>query len=454
LNGEARIIINFDALVSKGQVKVRKDALEIVESGIRKAIPYTETRKMVKIENDHLLIDDKKISLQTIRNIYVIGAGKGAYPIALALDEVLQDKITQGFVVVKEGEKRKLKHIEVYESSHPLPDERSVIGAKKIKEILDKAGQGDIVLAAITGGCSALVNLPADELTIDDLKAVNDLLLKSGANISRMNAVRKHLCMLKGGRMVAYAHPAPIFTFTLDTAPPNLPWPDLVLADPSTFQEAIDILKDYDLWSLIPQAARDHLERGLVCPDMETPKSLELYQNYIFNVADPRSTCLAAAQKAEELGYKSYILSVNFEGEARELGVFFSGLANEITARNRPFESPCALISAGETTVAIAGKCGKGGPNQETVLGFVQKLYTSRNVACVCVDTDGTDGPGDLAGGVVDAMTKARAEKLGLNLPQYLKEHDSSTALLALDDAIVTGHTGTNVQHLRVVVIE
>ena len=454
MDNHDRIIKNFQQLVSKGQTKVRADALEIIEYGIQKAIPYNGTREIVKLSEGFLWIGDHKIDLQAIHNIYFIGAGKGSYPIARAIDEILKDKITQGFLAVKEGEKSRLDHIEVYESSHPLPDERSVFCAKKIKEILDKAVEGDIIIAAITGGSSALINLLPDNLPIDDLKTVNDLLLKSGASIGKMNAVRKHLCMLKGGRMVVYAHPAPIFTLTLDTAPPDLPWPDLVLADPSTFQDAIDILINYDLWDNIPPSVRNHLEKGLDCPDMETPKSLAAYQNYLFSVADPRSTCLAAAQRAEELGYSAHILSTYIEGEARELGIFFSGLANEIATRNRPFRAPCALISAGETTVTIAGKPGKGGPNQETALGFVNKLYTSRNVACVSIDTDGTDGPGDIAGGITDATTRERAAALGLNLAQSLKEHDSSTILLALEDAIMTGHTGTNVMNLRVVVIE
>ncbi len=454
LDNQDRIIKNFLQLISKGQGKVRADALEIIESGICKAIPYSGTYETVKLTDGILSIGDQKIDLQQIRHIFFVGAGKGSYPIARALDEILKEKITQGFLAVKEGEKNRLNYIEVYESSHPLPDERSIFCAKKIKHILDKAGERDIVITAITGGSSALINLLPDGLPIDDLKTVNDLLLKSGASIGKMNAVRKHLCMLKGGRMVVYAHPAPIFTLTLDTAPPDLPWPDLVLADPTTFQDAIDILNNYDLWDELPQSVRSHLTLGLERPEMETPKSLTAYRNYLFSVADPRSTCLAAAQKAEELGYNAHILSTSMEGEARELGIFLSGLANEITSSNRPFQAPCALISAGETTVAIVGKPGKGGPNQETALGFVSKLYTSRNVACVSVDTDGTDGPGDIAGGIVDATTRGRAATLGLNLAQSLKEHDSSTVLLALEDAIMTGHTGTNVMNLRVVVIE
>ncbi|HHV64985.1 MAG TPA: DUF4147 domain-containing protein [Peptococcaceae bacterium] len=455
MEGESqRIIKNFSELVANGPTKIRRDALEIIESGIRSAIPYEETKKLVKLDNYSLLIGEQKINLQEVNNIYVVGVGKGSYPIALALDEILRDKIKEGIVVVKEGEKRRLKYIEVFESSHPLPDERSLVAARKIKAILDKADKNDIVLAAITGGSSALVNLLPPSIDIEELKQLNDLLLKSGASIGKMNAVRKHLCLMKGGRLVTYAHPAPVYTFTLDTAPPDLPWPDLVLPDPSTFKDAIDVLKSYDLWSEVSESIRDYLQKGLHNSAMETPKSLDSYQSYIFSVADPRSTCLAAARKAEELGYNAHILCTAMEGEASQLGIFLAGLVNEISARNQPFSYPCALISAGETTVTITGKCGSGGPNQETALGFVQKLYSKRNAVCVSIDTDGTDGPSQIAGGITDTQTKERAAALNLNLAQYLKEHDSSTALLKLGDAIITGHTGTNVMNLRVVLIE
>lgn len=450
----SRIIKNFEQLVSKGQTKVRADALEIIESGIKRAIPYEETKKLVELSEEFLYIGDKKINIQETENIYIVGVGKGAYPIALALEEILQDKISKGVVIVKDGDKRRLNYIDVYESAHPLPDERSIFGAKKIKEILDEATEKDIILAAITGGSSAMIHLLPDELSIEDVREVNDLLLKCGADISKINAVRKHLCMIKGGRMVIYAHPAPIFTFTFDTATPEMPWPDLVLADPFTFHDAIKVLMEYELWHKVSNSVRAYLQNGVEKPELETPKNLDAYQSYIYSVADPESTCVAAAQKAEELGYSAYILSTNIEGEASELGIFLAGLTNEIAAKKRPFTYPCALISAGETTVTITGKHGAGGPNQETALGFVQKLYTKRNVACVSVDTDGTDGPSDIAGGITDGLTRERAVLLGINIAQAIKEHDSSTALLKLEDAIFTGHTGTNLMNLRVVVIE
>ena len=194
----------------------------------------------------------------------MVGVGKGAFPIAQALDEIFGEEIDEGFVIVKEGESRRLPHIEIFESSHPIPDERSVVGGKRLFQILQKAGEGDLVLAAITGGSSALANLPADGINIEDLREINDQLLKSGAEIGKMNAVRKHLCLLKGGRVVAYAQPALVLTFTFNTAPPDMPWPDMCLPDPSTFSDAVKVLQTYGIWENAPNSVKQRLLWGSV----------------------------------------------------------------------------------------------------------------------------------------------------------------------------------------------
>ncbi len=448
------IIKNTEELLRHGQIRTRKAALSIAEAAIRRAIPYDETKKLIRCDGESVFIGDRALPLRDIEHIYVVGVGKGAYPIAAALDEQLGERISEGLVLVKKGDTRRLPHVEIAESGHPLPDQAGIDGAKRILEILKKAGERDLILAPITGGSSAMLNLPAEGIALEDLVKVNDLLLKSGASIGKMNAVRKHLCTIKGGRFVEYACPAEIHTLTLNTAPPDMPWPDLALADPTTFRDAVNMLEQYGLWDRVPASVRAHLEKGLTHPEMETPKQLTHPRAFIHSVADPQSTCLAAVEEAERLGYAPYVLSTAMEGDAANLGVFFAGLTNEIDRTGRPFRAPCALISAGETTVTISGPCGRGGPNQETALAYPTKLYAKCEAVCLSMDSDGSDGPCDIAGGIADGLTLKRAKEAGVDLTDVLKRHDAATALTALGDALITGHTGTNIMNFRVVVID
>lgn len=452
-NSQNRIIKNYAQLLNHGQKRVREDALRIIESGIIGAEPGIGTYNLVRVDNNVLHIGDMHVHLKDIENIYVVGSGKGSYPIAEALENILGSLITEGVVVVKRGEERRLKRIEIHEAGHPIPDEASIEGAKKILKVLEKAGSSDIVFAAVTGGSSALVTLPPENIRLLEIQQVNNLLLKCGAAIDKINTVRKHLCLIKGGRLVSYAQPARVFTFTLDTAPDNMPWPDLSLPDPTTFKDAIDVLMHYGLWEKVSHSIREYLIKGTSNPEMETVKSFDGMESWILSVGDPVSACEKAAEEAKLLGYEPVILSTKIEGEAKDLGIFLAGIAREIIKRKRPFSPPCALISGGETTVTIGDTCGEGGPNQETVLGFAEKFSSMGEVACASVDTDGTDGPTHIAGGIVDGLTQEKALELNINLDEYTKNHNSLEALLKLEDAIITGHTGTNVMNLRVVLI-
>lgn len=444
---------NYEALISKGQQKVRCDALEIVRAGIERAIPYQATKRLVHLTDKKLMVADQCFSLDQIGKIYIVGAGKGSFPIVQALEEILGSRIEKGVVIVKEGETRRLQYTETFESSHPIPDERSLVSARKIMDVLKLAQEGDLVFAAITGGSSALVNLPLGEITMDELKKMNTMLLRCGAPIGEINAVRKHICGIKGGRVVQMGQPACVITLTLDTAPPGMPWPDMCLPDPTRFEDAVHVLKIYDLWEETPDSVKAYLLKGLEDESLETLKSLDGMKHMLYSVADPRSCCMAAADRAEEMGYHSYILGTALEGEARDMGIFLAGIAKEVVRFGRPFERPCALITGGETTVTIVDTPGAGGPNQETSLGFAEKAPPDCEVACVSIDTDGTDGPCTIAGGISDGVTMARAAQMGLDVKNALKHHNSSEVLLALGDDIVTGHTGTNVMNLRVVVI-
>lgn len=450
-----RLIQNFNELCTHGEQTARRNILEIVEEGLLRAIPYQETKRIMRVVENTLYIEDNVIPLNNIDHIYVLGVGKGAYPIALALEETLGDYIDQGIVIIKKGDKRRLKKIELIESGHPLPDQAGIDAAYRIREILKAAGERDLIIAPITGGSSAMMNIPPTSVSLKELQLMNDMLLKSGASIAKMNTVRKHLCDMKGGRFAEHASPAQIHTLTLNTATPEMLWPDLVNPDPTTFAEAIEVLQQNNLWNSTPLSIREHLIHGTEEASMETPKIISNNRNYIHYVADPHSACEASARKAKELGYEAHILSTAMEGDAKNLGIFFAGLSNEVSKRDQPFKAPCVLITGGETTVTIGeGKAGIGGPNQETALGYATKLFTRGPAVCVSLDTDGTDGPTDIAGGIADNLTLERAKSLNINLEKELNEHNSSDVLMKLGDAIITGHTGTNIMNLRVVLIE
>lgn len=447
------MIKNYNKLIDHGQVKLREDVLKIVQTGIEKANPEKGTYDLINLSGNILKIMNIKYNLKKVNRIFLIGTGKGSYSISKALENLLGNLICEGVVVVKNGDTRRLDRIEVIEAGHPIPDKYSIIGAKKILEITKKANKNDIILAAITGGSSALTTIPPENIKLEDIQKVNDLLLKSGAIISEINAVRKHLCLIKGGRLLQYAHPAEVVTFTLDTAPENMPWPDMVLPDPTTFEDAVDVLKKYKLWKTIPSSIRLYLQKSLKYPGLETLKTIKGIKSKIFFVGSPQKTCEAAAKKAEELGYKPVILSTNLEGEAKYLGICLAGITKEVIKYNRPFTLPCAIITGGEATVTVGNSEGIGGPNQEFVLAFADKMGIKRDFACVSIDTDGTDGPTNFAGGIVDGKSIETAMKMNINIPEILLQHMSSKALSKLRDIILTGHTGTNVMNLRVIII-
>lgn len=448
------IIKNRQALIAAGSKCQRKDVLDILEHAIAAAVPYEQTRVLVSLRGDWLCLDGQPVLDTAKGDIYVVGAGKGSFPIAQALDDVMGARIRRGVVVVKEGETRKLAHIETLASSHPLPDARSVAAAQALLGVLAQAGPGDLVLAALTGGSSAMINLPPDGISIKDIGALHDLLLKSGAPIEDMNTVRRHTCRLKGGRLAAAAQPAMAVTLTLDTAPPGMPWPDLTMPDPTTFADAVGVLEKYGIRDAVPPSILRYLTDNVGRDENETLKSLDGLRWLRFDLASPETACRAAADRATMLGYSAHILSSRLEGEAGALGMTMAGICNEIVDYGRPFQQPCAVISGGETTVTFDDETnGQGGPNQETTVGFLTRLRADGPLAFASLDSDGTDGPSIAAGGLVDGYTRDSAARQGVDLIDALRRHDTLPALERLGGLVLTGHTGTNIMNLRVLLV-
>jgi len=447
-------IRNRDELISHGNTEGRKVALDIIEHSLKAVESYVFVKKLVRVVDGNLMVGDLVYDLSKIGGVYVVGAGKATLPIAEALEDVLGERIRKGVVIVKRGQGHGLKRTDVIEAGHPVPDEAGLEGAKKIMEIAGEAREGDLVFCAITGGASALMPLPAEGISLEDKKKVTNLLLECGATIEEINAIRKHISGIKGGRLAMYIHPAEIINLIVVDEVAGLLWGPAV-PDTTTFEDAVRAVKKYDLWEKIPDSVRKHLERGLTDPSLETPKpkDFEGLKVHNFVLADNNIACEAAKRRAEELGFDAIVLSTVLEGESREAGVVLASILKEIEKRGRPLRPPCVLVAGGETTVTITGEHGEGGPSQELALGLALKVVGSERIVVASLDTDGTDGPTDLAGGIVDGYTVERAEEEGINLYESLMKHDSSTALRKLKDTIVTGPTGTNVMDLVVMVV-
>ncbi|MCW4038518.1 MAG: glycerate kinase [Candidatus Bathyarchaeota archaeon] len=449
------MIKNRGELLAHGLKEGRRVALDVIEHALMSVDPYQATKRVVQRQNNRLFIGSQHYNLKDVRNLYVIGAGKASFPIAKALEDVLGDRIARGVVIVKRGQGGRLKRIKKVEAGHPLPDEDGLRGAEEVMEIADEAGSGDLVFAAITGGSSALMPLPAENITLEEAREVNELLLHSGAVIQEINAVRKHISRIKGGRLALHIHPAEIINLTVSDVIGDWNMLDYItgntVPDSSTFQDAINSLKKYRLLEKMPESVRSHLQNAH--PETETPKHFREENVYTVILATNEDACLAAAERAEALGFNAMILSTRIEGESREAGIVHAGIARELEVNDRPLRTPCVLISGGETTVTIEGDHGEGGPNQEFVLGFATKIGGSKRIIGVSMDTDGTDGPTDVAGGVVDGLTLERAEAGDINIHESLMRHNAYSVLKSLGDTIYTGSTGTNVMNLRLIIV-
>ena len=446
-------IKNREELISHGQGKGRETVIDIIEHALSAAHPYAATLNLVRLEGDILRVGDLRFDLSQRGKIYFLGAGKATFPIAKALEEILGERICDGVVIVKEGQEGTLARMKVREATHPLPSERGFMAAKEMKSLAEGAQEGDIIFCAMTGGNSALAPLPVSSITLEEKRAVTELLLYSGANIREMNAVRKHLSDIKGGRLALSIFPAEVINLAVsDTTGDPLDYvTNPTVPDTSTFADAIQTLKKYSLLERIPKSAREYLLNA--SPEMETPKDFDNVPVHTFILVKSRVPCEAASNRARELGFASMVLTSSLEGESKEVSHVFTGIAREIKTYHRPLIAPCVVIAGGETTVTIRGACGKGGPNQEFALSAGLGLGDQKGVVIAAIDTDGTDGPTELAGGIVDSFTIERAKEKGVDLLESLLSHDASTALSELSDGIVTGHTGTNVNDLKVMLV-
>ncbi|HYD80553.1 MAG TPA: glycerate kinase [Paucimonas sp.] len=381
----------------------------------------------------------------------VIGAGKGAAAMAKAVEDHWHGDIS-GLVVTRYGHGADCKRIDVVEAAHPVPDEAGRKAAARMMEMVQGLTENDLVLCLISGGGSALLALPADGITLEQKQAINKALLKSGAAISEMNCVRKHLSAIKGGRLALACAPARVVTLLISDVPgddPGVIASGPTLPDPTTCEQALAILKKYDI--AVPDNIAQHLRSG----KGETPKPGDagFARNEQRVIATAQEALEAAAAKARALGITPYILSDEIEGEARDIGMMHAALAKQIARRDQPFVKPCVLISGGETTVTVRGD-GRGGRNAEFLLSLAVTLDGHPGIHAIACDTDGIDGSEDNAGALYHPDSVARAAEVLPQRPRaMLDNNDGYGFFSALGDLVVSGPTRTNVNDFRAILI-
>jgi hydroxypyruvate reductase len=425
---------------------LRRHALAIFRAAVQAADP----RRTVKAAL-------QAMDASRYRRIFVVGAGKASAAMAQAAEQVLGRRIHGGWINTKYGHLAPLKHITLHEASHPVPDARGVEGARRIAEIAKQAGEGDLLLCLISGGASALLPLPAEPVTLEEKQATTRLLLACGATIHEINAVRKHLSAIKGGRLARLAQPAHVVALLLSDVvgdPLDVIGSGPTAPDSSTFATAWAVIEKYGLEERIPASVRRLIEAGLAGRIEETPKAGDPCFRHTRNVivGSNRLAVDAAARKARELGYRPLVLSTMIEGETRDIALMHAAIAREIVATGRPVRPPAAVISGGETTVTLRGK-GLGGRNQEFALAAAIALEAVPGVLAFSAGTDGTDGPTDAAGAMADGRTLSRAAALGLDARRALADNDSYHFFQPLGDLVMTGPTGTNVMDVRLMLV-
>jgi len=382
--------------------------------------------------------------------LIVLGAGKASAAMARAVEDHWRGEIS-GLVVTRYGYAVACDQIEIVEAAHPVPDAASVEAARRICDMAASAGPDDTVLCLISGGGSSLLALPAEGLTLEDKQTVNRALLKSGATISEMNCVRRHLSGVKGGRLAALAHPAKVVTLLISDVPGDVP-ADIAsgptVADDTTCADALVIVKRYGVD--LPPAVRETLESGrgeTVKPGDPRIASVETRL-----IATPQMALEAAARVARAADLPVHILGDSIEGEARDVGTVMAGVIKQILKRGQPFKAPCVLLSGGETTVTVRGR-GRGGRNVEFLLSLGVALEGLAGVWALAGDTDGVDGLEEIAGAILTPDTLDRAWAVGLRPKEALADNDGHGFFGALGDAVVTGPTLTNVNDFRAVIV-
>lgn len=442
----------------------RKELYSIFHAGVEAANPYRLVLQAVLLDDRSLKIGDISYDLSHFKNIIVIGAGKATAPIAQAIESILGRFITDGRILVKYGHAAKLKRIKVMEASHPVPDDAGVKGTEEIIRMMKQADEKTLVICLISGGASALLVSPADSITLGDKKIVTELLLNAGTSIDELNTVRKHLSQVKGGRLARIASPATVVSLILSdvigdrldviASGPTVP-------DPTTFQDAMAVIKKYRIEKRLSAKVLMLLRQGINGRIKDTPKGDESFfkKTKAVVIGSLKHAVASAREKAKSLGFNTDIITYELQGEARDAARYLAARAIEVQNSMSKGTKPRCLISGGETTVTVKGN-GMGGRNQELAISFAMEIEDIKGITMLSAGTDGTDGPTDAAGAIVDGNTAVLARELGIIPEIYLENNNSYNFFKRLDFAskkrhhLITGPTGTNVMDMQIITVD
>ncbi|MCU0237316.1 MAG: glycerate kinase [Acidobacteria bacterium] len=449
-------------------MKMERPARLIFNAALEAADPGLAVSRTLALDrgagDGHLLLRaaGHAYRLDDFHRLLVVGGGKAAARMGQAVEEILADRIDSGLLVTRRGHAAPLRRLRLVEAAHPVPDEAGMRAAQEMIALLAGLNEKTLVLCLLSGGASALMAAPASGVLLADKQAVTDLLLKAGAAIDELNAVRKHLSAIKGGRLAKAAFPATVLTLILsDVIGDRL---DVIASGPTapddtTFDDAAAVISKYGLWERLPVRAAAYLRRGLEGREAETIKKDDpCFRRTAHVLVGSLSQALdAAAVRAGELGFPAQVITRELQGEARQAARFLAGRAQQAREALPPAGRGC-LLSGGETTVRVRGK-GRGGRNQEMALAFALEIAGNEGIEMLAAGSDGNDGPTDAAGAIVDGATVAAGKNLGLDAALFLENNDSYSYFSELDargggrSHVRTGPTGTNVMDIQVILV-
>ena len=442
--------------------EMKRMARAIFSKALSAVEPTKILKERIQLEKDCLRIrigdnSEKVFDLNGFDKIFLVGTGKASNSMAQAIEEIFGDRLTKGVITTKYGHLLPLKKTKIIEAGHPIPDQKGYEAAKMILNLLKGSGREDLVIFLLSGGGSALLPFPADGIALKEKQEVTQFLLDCGADIKEINTIRKHISWIKGGWLAKWAYPSTVIGFILsDVVGDQL---DAIgsgpmVPDPSTFDEAWEILKKYELLNEIAPSIRKYLQLGKEGNVEETPKPGNVVFERVHNsLIGSNILALREAEKeAISLGLNTFILSSSIEGESREAARFHTAIAKEVISSGNPIPRPACILSGGETTVTIKGK-GLGGRNQEFVLAGALEISGVEKVVLLSGGTDGTDGPTDASGAVADHTTIQRAKSMGLDPRAHLDNNDAYPFFQKLGDLLITGPTQTNVMDVRILLV-
>lgn len=443
----------------KRRDQVISDLMDVLQEALKAVDPQTILNHVLSLKGDVLGVDSLSFDLSQFKRVLVIGGGKASGKMAAAVERMLGARITSGVVNIPDYlmPKPRCRRITLHEATHPVPSEKGIKGVEMMVRLVGHPTSRDLVICLISGGGSALLPFPIEGINLRDVQQTTHLLLKSGAEISEINTVRKHLSAIKGGRLAERLYPATVLSLIIsDVVGDEL---DAIASGPTapdmtTYADAEAVLKKYGLWPKVSTRIRDVIEKGVAGTIRETPKEGSKVFEHVHNVlvGSNRLSCLEAANTLRKRGYSTLVLSTRISGEAREIGRLFAGIAKDMVENQLPFATPACIVAGGETTVTVHGN-GVGGRNQELVLSAALEIDGLPGAYVASMGTDGVDGPTKAAGAVADGALVQRARNAGVDPVAFLRHNDSNSFFKRIGGLIVTGPTGTNVNDIMIVMV-